>query len=657
MQVIRLNKLRLKNFKGIKNLSLDLQGRDTIMYGTNATGKTSIYDSFLWLLFGKDSQGKAEFDIKTLDENNNPISGLEHEVEAELDIYNGDKAETLLLKKIFREKWVKRKGSATSEFTGHTTDYFINDVPAKKKEWDARIKEITDEDTFKLLTSSRYFNEQLAWKTRRDILLSVCGDVPDADVIASKEELAELKKILGNRPLEDHRKMIAARRKKINDQLEKIPVRIDEVAQNMPDISEIDSAIIHRNIGQHKFDKAAAEKEKLALESGGQAAELTKKLREVEAEIQRAENDFQAQTDKSIRAEQEELEAARQQVKALEEVVRGAERNIKYNEEWIAEKKAEIENLRQQWHAENEKKFAAQGTCPTCGQPMPERIIEESRQRFNQQKADRLRDISEKGKALAEQVGKLQKGIEENQETIKRAQEGADRFRQKEKAAEENISSLNNTFIDLSEKWDKKTDLEKQIQALSNGDNKAAIEAAEAKIKYCDEQIEALQKTLARLDQYESAQDRIEELKAEEKKLAAEFEKIEHEQYLTDEFVRQKVNLLEEKINSYFSLVKWKLFDVQINGGLSETCVCLVGGVPYPSVNSAGKIQAGIDIISALSKYYGMVAPLWVDNREGIVELPETENQIISLVVSAKDKKLRIEKREQRNRGRHECKN
>jgi DNA repair exonuclease SbcCD ATPase subunit len=643
MQVIRLNKLRLKNFKGIKNLSLDLQGRDTIMYGTNATGKTSIYDSFLWLLFGKDSQGKAEFDIKTLDENNNPISGLEHEVEAELDIYNGDKAETLLLKKIFREKWVKRKGSATSEFTGHTTDYFINDVPAKKKEWDARIKEITDEDTFKLLTSSRYFNEQLAWKTRRDILLSVCGDVPDADVIASKEELAELKKILGNRPLEDHRKMIAARRKKINDQLEKIPVRIDEVAQNMPDISEIDSAIIHRNIGQHKFDKAAAEKEKLALESGGQAAELTKKLREVEAEIQRAENDFQAQTDKSIRAEQEELEAARQQVKALEEVVRGAERNIKYNEEWIAEKKAEIENLRQQWHAENEKKFAAQGTCPTCGQPMPERIIEESRQRFNQQKADRLRDISEKGKALAEQVGKLQKGIEENQETIKRAQEGADRFRQKEKAAEENISSLNNTFIDLSEKWDKKTDLEKQIQALSNGDNKAAIEAAEAKIKYCDEQIEALQKTLARLDQYESAQDRIEELKAEEKKLAAEFEKIEHEQYLTDEFVRQKVNLLEEKINSYFSLARFKLFNQQINGGLEETCVTLYRGVPYPSMNNAARINTGLDIINTLSEHYSFSAPIFVDNAESVVSLAEVNAQIIQLVVSADHKELTLE--------------
>jgi AAA15 family ATPase/GTPase len=636
---IKLNKLRLKNFKGIKSLSLDLQGRDALIYGDNATGKTTLYDAFLWLLFNKDSQGKAEFDIKTLDENNNPISGLEHEVEAELDI----SGEALVLKKVFREKWVKRKGSATSEFTGHTTDYFINDVPAKKKEWDARIKEITDEDTFKLLTSSRYFNEQLAWKTRRDILLSVCGDVPDADVIASKEELAELKKILGNRPLEDHRKMIAARRKKINDQLEKIPVRIDEVAQNMPDISEIDSAIIHRNIGQHKFEKAAAEKEKLNLESGGQVAELTKQLREVEAEIQRAENDFQAQTNKKIQAEQEELESARQQAKVFEETARIAERNIQDNERGIAEKEVEIENLRQQWHAVNEKEFAAQGTCPTCGQPMPERIIEESRQRFNQQKADRLRDISEKGKALAEQVGKLQKGIEENQETIKRAQEGADRFRQKEKAAEENISSLNNTFIDLSEKWDKKTDLEKQIQALSNGDNKAAIEAAEAKIKYCDEQIEALQKTLARLDQYESAQDRIEELKAEEKKLAAEFEKIEHEQYLTDEFVRQKVNLLEEKINSYFSLARFKLFNQQINGGLEETCVTLYRGVPYPSMNNAARINTGLDIINTLSEHYSFSAPIFVDNAESVVSLAEVNAQIIQLVVSADQKELTLE--------------
>mgnify|MGYP006310335581 CR=1 FL=1 len=47
MKQIRLNSLRLKNFKGVRALTLDLQGRDAVVYGDNATGKTTIYDAFL----------------------------------------------------------------------------------------------------------------------------------------------------------------------------------------------------------------------------------------------------------------------------------------------------------------------------------------------------------------------------------------------------------------------------------------------------------------------------------------------------------------------------------------------------------------------------------------------------------------------------------
>jgi DNA repair exonuclease SbcCD ATPase subunit len=635
---IKLNKLRLKNFKGIKSLSLDLQGRDALIYGDNATGKTTLYDAFLWLLFNKDSQGKAEFDIKTLDENNNPISGLEHEVEAELDI----SGEALVLKKVFREKWVKRKGSATSEFTGHTTDYFINDVPAKKKEWDARIKEITDEDTFKLLTSSRYFNEQLAWKTRRDILLSVCGDVPDADVIASKEELAELKKILGNRPLEDHRKMITARRKKINDQLEKIPVRIDEVAQNMPDISEVDPAIIHRNIGQHKFDKAAAEKEKLNLESGGQVAELTKKLREVEAEIQGAENKFNHEKAHKLNAQQVELNQAKTDANRIEREIDTTKVRIAEAEKDIIALEARAEGLRNQWHEVNSRQFSADNTCPTCGQPMPAEIIKQSMSKFNQQKATELAEISKKGKTAKAGIEIQQTKIQEWEDQINSALEKINTLQSVEEKARAKIKEIENSILDTSDLHTQKADLEKQIQALSEGDNKEAIEKAEAKIKYCDEQIEALQRSFNKIDQHKAAQERIEELKEKEKKLAAEYEEIESQIYMTEQFVRAKVNMLEEKINSRFGKARFKLFEEQINGGLTETCVTLYKGVPYPSMNNAAQINVGLDIINTLSEHYGFSCPIWIDNAEAVTKLAETNSQMIKLVVSEDHPKLAI---------------
>src|SRR5690625_1253859 len=203
--VIKLIELRLRNFKGIRDFVLKADGESVSVFGDNATGKTTLFDSFVWQLFDKDSQNKSNFDIKTLDEHNNVIHGLEHEVEGVFDI--NDRRVTL--KKVYTEKWTKKRGSVEQEFTGHTTDYYIDGVPTKKKEYTDFIANLVDEDVFKLLTSPTYFNEQLHWEKRRETLLQVCGDVSDEDVIASSTALAKLPAILNGRSIDDHRKVIA----------------------------------------------------------------------------------------------------------------------------------------------------------------------------------------------------------------------------------------------------------------------------------------------------------------------------------------------------------------------------------------------------------------------------------------------------------------
>ena len=86
--------------------------------------------------------------------------------------------------------------------------------------------------------------------------------------------------------------------------------------------------------------------------------------------------------------------------------------------------------------------------------------------------------------------------------------------------------------------------------------------------------------------------------------------------FLCEEFVRFKTTYIEDSINGQFSIVKWKLFSEQVNGGLSECCEATVDGVPYSSLNSGMRINAGIDVISALSAFYGVRVPLVVDNAE-----------------------------------------
>ncbi|HHW94431.1 MAG TPA: AAA family ATPase, partial [Mogibacterium sp.] len=210
---MKIKSLILRNFKGIRNFELNTDGKDVSIMGDNASGKTSLFDSFTWLLFGKDSLNRADFEIKTLKPDGKPEHGLEHSVEAILQLEDGSQ---IALKKVFREKWTKKKGSATATFTGHTTDYFIDGVPVQKKEYDARIAEIADENIFRLLTDPRYFNEIMHWTDRRKLLLEVCGDVSDQEVVSSNNGLSRLAEILGKRTIEQHRKVILARRAEIN---------------------------------------------------------------------------------------------------------------------------------------------------------------------------------------------------------------------------------------------------------------------------------------------------------------------------------------------------------------------------------------------------------------------------------------------------------
>ena len=132
MKEIRLMQLKLKNFKGIKDLTIDFNGKSTNIFGANATGKTTVFDAFKWVLFDKDSTDRKNFSIKTLDSNNNQLHFLEHEVEITLKI-NGT---NIIFRKMLKEKWVKKRGQADQEYSGNETSYWIDDVPTAKKDYE-----------------------------------------------------------------------------------------------------------------------------------------------------------------------------------------------------------------------------------------------------------------------------------------------------------------------------------------------------------------------------------------------------------------------------------------------------------------------------------------------------------------------------------------
>lgn len=647
MSTIKLQRLTLSNFKGIKALTLDLAGRNASIYGANATGKTTIYDAFLWLLFDKDSSNKSAFNIKTLDESGEPLHGLDHEVEAVLSV----DGQELTLKKSYKEKWTKRRGSATAEFTGHTTDYYIDGVPAKKSEYDAKIAELVHEDVFKLLTSPTYFNEQLHWQDRREILLEVCGDISDDDVIASDKALAKLPKILKGRSLDDHLKIIAAQRKRINKELEQLPTRIDEVMRGLPDVSGVDPDCLPRELKETGEAIRAKETEISKLKTGGGIADKARELDQFESEIVKLKAEAHKATDTATQAKRQELGPIRMAMMDCRAEIEQAQKNIGDLGDEIARLDAEIPKLRGKWHGINDQQWDGDETCPTCNQPLPADQIEDAIAAFNRQKAEQLEQINTAGKDAAEKRKGAGREMETTRHLLAELEDGLQKLTAQETAILAELEALMLTtqtaeVPGLDAKLAERKRLETEIEAIKAGSSEV-VEKATAELRKLESTYKRLETDRALLHRYSQGQERIDELKIQERELAAEYEALEEQLYLCEQFIRAKVGLLEDKINSKFEMARFKLFEQQVNGALNEVCDTTYGGVPYGDMNNAARINTGLDIIRTLSKHYRFSAPIFIDNSEAVVQLLPIDSQVIRLVVSGADKQLRIERDEQ----------
>ena len=649
---MKILNLTLQNFKGIRYFNLDTQGNDTNIYGDNATGKTTLADAFMWLLFDKDSANRKDFQIKTLGSDGEPEHGLDHSVEAILQLESGNH---LALKKVYKEVWTKKRGSATAEFTGHTVDHFIDGVPVKKKEYDERIAEIADENIFRLLTDPKYFNEILHWQKRRELLLQVCGDVSDEEVIARQKALSALKDILGNRTIEQQRKIIQARLNEINKELERIPVRIDEAERNLPDIDDkTDPVKLQAEIEDIRATLQAKQEELAQVRAGGLMAEKNRQIKEIESQIIDLRNKLRIALDEKVADTRADLQSVRYKMLQTRSKLESNTSSLKQKELYIKAYEEKLSKLRQIWHEENAKtfEFEQSDTCPACGQPLPKERLQEARDKalaeFNRNKAEKLESINEEGKRLKEEKLALEKDMETVRAEIETAKLELSEFEKMEAEVKAYIDKAMQGAVPV-ESTPEYAELHKQIDAIRSEmseieiANRTTVLKLSSEIYELNNSIKSLEQVQARIESRKTGEKRIQELKDRERELAEEFEELERQLYLTEEFIRTKVRMLEDKINSKFKLARFKLFDVQVNGALAECCETTFNGVPYSNLNNGAKLNIGLDVINTLAEHYGFAPPVWLDNAESVVNILPTKGQQIRLIVSGMDKKLRIE--------------
>ncbi|WP_240456697.1 AAA family ATPase [Virgibacillus halodenitrificans] len=646
MKQIKLSNLTLTNFKGIKQFELNVSGNNVRIFGDNATGKTTLFDAFVWLLFDKDSQNKKDFQIKTL-LNGKPISKLDHEVEATLLI----DGEQLTLKKLYKEKWTKKRGSSTADFTGHTTDYYVNGVPSKKKEYEDKVASIVDEGIFKLLTNPAYFNEQLKKDEKRNLLLEIAGNVTEEEVINNNPELEKLKDILNGNSIEDHKKIIAAKRKDINKELDRIPIRIDEIHRGLPDTNGLNK----EQLTQRLQDISEQSDEKYALindiRGGSEVNAKRQKLSEIDLQISNVKNDHTQQGQEEVYKLKSRLQEEQSNASILKSKVSTLDQRKRMNESSIKELEERMTMLREEWTQKNSEEFDHESSCecPTCGQGLPEEQLEEVKANFNRNKSKLLETIQGKGMeakqkadALKQENESIVNEISKIDDQISAKETEVSKLQNKLTAAESEVKPITEN-ASYNQLMQERQAVEQQIDELQSSAEQE-VQKVQQEIQELKEKQNSLSTDLNALKESERAHSRIAELEQKESELGEEYERLEHELYLTEEFVKTKVNLLEEKINNKFEYARFNLFRTNINGGLEEICETTFKGVPYSSgLNNAARINVGLDIINTLSKHYGVQAPIFVDNAESVTKLIDIDAQVISLVVSEGDKELRIE--------------
>lgn len=631
---MKLLKLNLQNFKGIRNSEFDFGGIDATIYGDNATGKTTVFDSLCWLLFGKDSLDRADFEIKTL-ENGEPIHKVNHEVEAE---FLNDDGNSFTLRRVYREKYSSPRGGDT-KLTGHTTDYFINEVPVKEKEYKQYINDVIAEDVFKLITNPLHFNEQYSWQNRRKLLLEISGDIKDDEVINSRSELTRLAELLNGRTVDEQRKIVAAKKTAINKELDMIPVRIDEALRNKADIAASESKLttdietLNKSINE-------LENQKATIINGFSSTEKRSKIDEIGRQLKARQSEVLSIYNSEKQRKRGEYEALLTQLKIIEsEHDRYTDRAYDLAKDIERESKR-IETLQAEFDTFNAQEFNKE-TCPTCGQPLPEDKQAELEAAFNSEKAAKL----EEWQSLIESAKKLKADYEERREVLLVKADGLTKeIEDKTKAYESKFKEYE-SYLEPNVEDDpdyKGLKAELFLLELDEGE-----EADDKEVVRLDDEISSVKEKRAALEtelnKYTlnaDIQKRVIELESQQQKLAAEKNLLDETSFLIDEFVKAKVDMLEESINSHFEYARFKMFNVLVNGNIEECCETTYKGVPYRSMNNAARMNVGLDIINALTKFYNVTAPVFIDNAEAVTDFIKCNSQTIKLVVDADFKEL-----------------
>ena len=651
MTTVRVMKLVLINFKGQKHLEVNFNPDVTYITGDNATGKTTIMDAFLWVLFGKDSQNRADFNIKTLDAEGKAIHKLEHEVTAVIDV---DGIQTAF-RRCYKENWVKKRGAVEPVMDGHSVDYFVDDVPLSKREYDSRVSAICPEQLFRQITNPAYF-PSLKMQDQRAMLFDIAGNITNDDVLKylvtdkNRDMYAPLIEALNSRKsLDDFKKQTVSQKNLIKKEVSDIPGRIEENNRNMPEAQDWDA--IRAQIAEKKsqiqdYDAQIADLSKASESVSAHKNSLRTKINDNLNRIDTLKREVRKSANEEYETWYLLLQDKKNELSRSEGSINSLSGTLEYQKKEVSLFNQQKQGLLNVYHQLKEEEFSVNEdelVCPTCGRLFDGddyvSRLETMKNNFKNKKIQKIDANVSEGKRLAGRIEDAEKLVAETEQKLTDAvklKDGLQReIEQMETHKPEQIQPEDAEKL-LSENAEYQA-LQKQITEWTDDLNKpySVADTSDLRSKKNDLQLEVdtLNRELAKEDQIIRTTKRNEELEQQLRSMQQDIAACEQIEMTILEFMKAKVSLVEQRINSAFSYVKFKLFDTQVDGTEYDTCECMVDGTPYSDLNTAKKMNAGIDIINALCRAKGVTAPIFIDNRESVSELISCPSQLINLMV------------------------
>ena len=673
---ITIKSIHIENFKGINMLDVNFSVKTKIS-GQNAVGKTTIFDAFTWLLFNKNSSGEEKFNVRPLNEGIR-VDNVEIKVSAILDV-DGKEVE---LSKTQKQNWVKKRGTDTAVLQGNVNSFEIDGYPKSEADFKAYVSELAQsEEMFKMLTNPQYFSS-LKWKDQRDILMKLVSDVSDVELAQTDAKYAPLLSELEKAPsTEDIRAKFSKALTEWKKKQAEIPVRIDEAMKSKVDV----------DVAEQELAKADLERKIKEIDGKiKNAGNATEELKREEMQLQFDMSGIMQTMNRDMKNRRSEIEAdlcgCKNELDYFASTISLKEKQIYDNEKAITDADIERKRLGEEYNAEKAKAFdesayqfdeakwifdESSTVCSLCGQTLPEEKIEQLKADFENRKEKAKEDGEEKLKSerfkfdtdkkvelnrliaigtekknLIAELTEKNTNLQAEIEALKKQEQDA--IAKKEslsktlsKIPEEADYSQNEEYVRLKARY---YEVLAEIEKMNANGEYAAVEALKHEKEELQAHLDEVNSAIAKASMNVDIDERIGQLQEEQKEIGQKVADQEQILYLLEEFIRFKLDKVSESINRHFKTVNFKLFEMQINGGMKDCCECTVNGVPYSTLNSGHRIVAGLDIIRSLSDLYGVSVPIFVDNAESLNEfnVPEMDAQLILLSVS-EGKQLKVE--------------